>query len=149
MKILAVTDLHQRNNKWKLLTKICEGEKFDIIAVAGDVFPKDEGIIPQLSFVRHLKKYAHAINKTGAKLVLILGNDDNQNCIPYLKEGHKKDWYYISEEVEEIDGYEFIGMPYVPDYPFGYKYWCRAEFPDILKIDPVQFTEPVIINEHN
>lgn len=149
MKLLAVADIHQRDNKWKLLVNLCEKEPFDVVAIAGDLFPKGNGIEPQVNFVKHLKKYAQKITKTGAKLVFILGNDDNQNCIYQMEQGHNIDWYYVSEKVVEIDGYEFIGMPYVPDHPFGYKYWCRAEFPNQPKISAYQRSNPLIINSDN
>jgi len=150
MKILAVTDIHQMISKWKELVKVCQNEKFDVVAVAGDLFPKDTYIEGQLSFLPNFKKYLTKIKNTGAEIVLILGNDDNQNAIPEVEQ-YSKDGliHYIPNNVIEIDGYEFAAMPYVPDYPFGYKFWCHAEFKDAMRIDPQQFTDPVLINKDN
>lgn len=150
MKILATSDVHQMITKWKELVKICKSEKFDVIALAGDLLPKDENIVAQMSFMKSLRKYAKQINDTGAKIVIVLGNDDNQNMIPEMEKAHEEGlWYYIPENVVTIKGYEFAAMPYVPDYPFGYKFWCRGEYKDNLKISTVQFCDPLIVNKDN
>jgi len=150
MKILATNDIHQMGSNWKDLVKICKKEKFDVIAIAGDIFPKDNGILEQITFIKHLKKYAAKIKETGAELVFTLGNDDNQLLIPYMVEGDKEGlWHYLELGVVKIGGYEFAGMPYVPDYPFGYKYWCAGESKSNIRIDPMQFCEPLLINADN
>lgn len=149
MKILATSDIHQMISKWKELVKICQKDKFDVVALSGDLFPKDTYILGQLSFMKNIKKYAEKINATGAKIVVMLGNDDNQLLIPSMEEEHGKLWYYIPEKVVEIDGIEFAGMPYVPDYPFGYKFWCRGEFRDNLRIDPIQNCESCLVDSNN
>ena len=137
-------------SKWKSLVKICEQDKVDVVAIAGDLLPKNEGIESQLPFIKSMRKYAKKINDTGAKIVIVLGNDDNQLMIPEMIKAHDEGlWHYIPENVVEICGHEFAAMPYVPDYPFGYKFWCRAEYKDNLRIDPVQYCDPLIINENN
>jgi len=118
-----------------------------VVAISGDLFPKDTYILGQLPFMKHLRKYASQIRDTGAEIAIILGNDDNELLIPMMEEAEKDGlWNYLHEKICKIDGYEFIGMPYVPDYPFGYKYWCHSEYSDNLRIDPSQFTSPVIID---
>ena len=152
MKILATSDIHQMISKWKELVKVCQSqkEKFDIVLIAGDLFPKDDYIQGQLPFMSHLKRYANKIKETGAEILIALGNDDNELLIPEMENADKEGlWHYMSEKVVEINGYEFAGMPYVPDYPFGYKYWCAGEFEDNIRIDPKQFTDPVLINKYN
>jgi len=137
-------------SKWKDLVKLCQKEKLDIIAIAGDIFPKDRGIQEQLAFVKHIKKYAAKIKESGAELVFTLGNDDNQLLIPYMEEGDKEGlWHYLELGVINIGEYEFASMPFVPDYPFGYKYWCAGESEDNHRIDPQQFCAPLLINEDN
>ena len=150
MKILATSDIHQMTSKWKQMVKICQKEKFDVVALAGDLLPKDEYIVAQLPFIKHMRKYAQQIKNTGAKIVIVLGNDDNQNMIPEMEKANDEGlWFYIPEKVVEIDGYEFAAMPYVPDYPFGYKFWCRGEYKDNLRIDPIQHCDPVLVDENN
>ena len=150
MKILATTDIHQMISKWKELVKICKADKFDVVALTGDLLPKDEYIVAQMPFIKHLRRYAKQINDTGAKIVIVLGNDDNQNMIPEMEKAHEEGlWYYIPENVVTIKGYEFAAMPYVPDYPFGYKFWCRAEYKDNLRISTLQLCDPLIVNKDN
>lgn len=137
-------------SKWKSLVQVCQNEKFDVVAVAGDICPKDCGIESQLSFLSSLKKYASKIQNTGAKLVIMLGNDDNQNLINDMVKGDADGlWIYIADKIVPIDGYEFVGMPYVPDYPFGYKFWCHPEFKNCPKISLYTFCEPLILDENN
>jgi len=148
MKILTTSDLHQMISKWKELVKTCQKEKPDVVAICGDLAPKDTYIVGQMPFMKHLVKYAKQIKETGAEIVIILGNDDNQFLIPDMEKYHEeKLWHYIPEKVVKIGDHEFAAMPYVPDYPFGYKFWCRGEFPDALRIDPQQFTDPVLIGK--
>jgi Icc-related predicted phosphoesterase len=150
MKIIATSDVHQMISKWKELVEICKKEKPDVVAIAGDLMPKDNGILAQLSFIKPLRKYAEQIKEVGSQIVIVLGNDDNQNMIPEMERAHKDGlWHYIPEKVVEIGGYEFAAMPYVPDYPFGYKFWCRAESIDNIRLSQQQFSEPLLIDGYN
>ena len=150
MKILATSDVHQMIQKWKDLVKICQNEKFDIIAIAGDLFPNDQTLPGQLNFMPKLKKYANKINETGAKIVIMLGNDDNSHLIPMMETADKEGYFhYIPEKVVEIYGHEFIGMPWVPDYPFQYKFWCRGETKDNVRMDNTQYGDPLLLNKDN
>jgi len=148
MKILATNDLHQMASKWKDVVKACKKEKPDVLAIAGDLFPKTTNITGQFPFLEHLSKYAIKINKMGVRIILMLGNDDNQLLVPEMEKGEEDGlWYYAANKKVDIDGFEFVGMPYVPDYPFGYKFWCHPEFEDNLRISFA--SSPCIINEYN
>jgi len=129
MKLLALSDVHQMPSKWKDLVKVCQKEKPDVCAIAGDLFPKDRSITKQHTFLPYMYKYAELIRDTGADLVLTMGNDDNY-CLSMDMEKADKDglWHYLHGDICEINGYEFIGCPWVKDHPFGYKDWCRKEF---------------------
>lgn len=133
-------------NKWKQFVKICKQEKADLVGIAGDICPKQDGILSQVNFMPHLKKYAQAINEF-SKLTLMLGNDDNQLLIPEMEKEHGNLWHYAPDNVMELNGHEIIGMPFVPDYPFGYKFWCAPEFKDDFRIQPCY--NPVLINANN
>jgi Icc-related predicted phosphoesterase len=150
MKILATSDIHQMISKWKKLIDACDKEKPNVVAIAGDLFPKDTYITGQMPFLKHLKKYCQKIQEAGSDIVIILGNDDNQNLVPEFEKLDKEGFFhYIPEKVCEIGGYEFIGIPQVPDYPFGYKYWCHPEFKNAPRIDPQAFSPPLLVNENN
>lgn len=147
MKLLATSDIHQMPSKWKELVIVCKENKIDIACIAGDIYPK-EYINRQSDFTKHLKKYALQLKENGTKMVFILGNDDNQELIPDMIE-EKELWSFVQDNVIEINGYYFAGCPWVPDHPFGYKYWVRKEFHDLARIDPEQFCEPLEIKNHN
>jgi len=150
MKMLALSDIHQQANKWKILVKTVEEERPDIVCIAGDLIPKNNGILDQINFIRHMRKYAQKIKDAGSELVLIFGNDDNQLLIPDIEKGMEDGlWHYVSDRVVEVKGYEFCGCPWVTDYPFGYKYWVARETDDVLGIDPEQYGKPVVINSGN
>jgi Icc-related predicted phosphoesterase len=156
MKLLITSDIHENVSKWKDLVKVCQNEKPDVVAISGDLFPKYNGILSQLSWVDEFQKYMKKIKKNAKNIVLMLGNDDNQLLAPYMRlitipSLEKPDllWHYSADNVIEIEGYEFVGMPYVPDYPFGYKFWCHPEFKYNLRIDPMQFSEPLLVTKDN
>ncbi|MFA5312799.1 MAG: metallophosphoesterase [Methanomassiliicoccales archaeon] len=148
MKVIATNDLHVHSNKWDLLYEAAKHINPDVIAVAGDLFPKFDGIRAELRFIPSLRKRAMKFKELGCQLVLILGNDDHQFLIKDMEHGHTEGlWHYVNESVVEIGGYEFAGLTYVTDYPFGYKFWCRKEEDGNLQIDPWQIGDPIIINE--
>jgi len=152
MKILFTNDIHQMGDKWKQLVDLCELEstKPDIVAIAGDIIPKQNGILAEMDFKPHLEKYAKKIKDAGCELVLTLGNDDNQNLIPFMAEKDKEGlWYYVDEKVVKVNGIEFVGMSWVTDYPFGYKYWVHPDSNDKIAIHPHQLGGPVLINSDN
>ena len=148
MKILATSDVHQMISKWKELVIKCNDLKPDVVAIAGDLFPKDTYITGQLPFMAHLKKYLKKIKNSGCEIVIALGNDDNQLLIPDMEKGNNEGlWHYTPNNVVEINGYEFATMPYVPDYPFGYKFWCRGESKENIRMSEAQFCAPLLIDE--
>lgn len=149
MKILTCSDIHQQASKWKLVVEACEKEKPDILAIAGDICSHSQGLQEELVFFKHILKYAKKIKNMGIEIVITLGNDDNELLIPKMKQAEKNGlWYYIDNNPVYISGYEFVGMSYVPDYPFGYKYWCHPEYVHYWKASTVQYG-PVLIDSNN
>jgi Icc-related predicted phosphoesterase len=147
---MVLADIHQMPSKWKLLVKEAIAQKPDVLAIAGDLLPKDRGIPEQMNFHDSLFKYAKQIRNAGIEIVLTLGNDDNINFVPYMRDGEEKDlWHYLQDSFCEVQGYRFVGMPYVPDHPFGYKQWVRGETRDNLRIDTLQLGEPLMLNADN
>lgn len=150
IKLMALSDIHQMGSKWKLLVKESLAQKPDVIAIAGDLLPKDQGIPAQMSFKNSLFKYAQQIRNAGIDIVLTLGNDDNINFIRYMRLGEEQDlWHYLQDSFCEIRGYTFVGMPYVPDHPFGYKQWVRGETRKDLRIDKIQLGATLMLDTFN
>ena len=150
MKLMTLSDIHQMNNKWKKLIKACKKEQPEVVAIAGDLFPKTEGIQDHLNYMYHIKKYATQIKEMGIELVLILGNDDNQLLIPKMQELDDEGLlHFVHDKVKVVQGYEFVGMPWVKDYPFTYKFWIKPDTMENIGIAHPQLGEPMILNEDN
>ena len=150
MKLMALADIHQMSSKWKVLVKEAIARHPDVVVIAGDLLPKDNGIPAQMEFRNALFKYAKKIRDNGIELVLTLGNDDNINFIPYMRTGEEQGlWHYLQDSFCEISGYHFVGMPYVPDHPFGYKQWVRGETRKNIRISGFQFSEPLMLDTFN
>ncbi len=150
MKVLALADVHQSEQHWDMLNRAVQEESPALVLIAGDLLPKYEGILAQVSFVPRLREYASSIRAKGAELILTLGNDDNQLVIPEMEKGDREGlWHYIPDQVREVKKYDFCGCPWVRDYPFAYKYWVAPDSPGELFIDPVQLGPPAIINADN
>ena len=150
MKMLGTADLHVHSKKWDNLRSTCEALEPEIVLVAGDLLPKMDGIKGELRFLPSMKKRLKEFKKMGCKFVTLLGNDDNQLAIETMEEWHAEGLlYHVHNRVVEINGYEFAGLSFVPDHPFGYKYWSRKEYKDVLRIDPEQRSKPLIMNKDN
>jgi len=150
MKLLITSDIHQYSNKWQQLVNICKINKPNIVVISGDIFPIDnQGIIGQIDFFPKLIQYADAIKEMNVKLVMITGNDDNFVLHKNLIKEDQKKWHYVVNIIRELDGFEFVGVPYVPDYPFAYKSWCRGDSKDDLQISTIQYASPIVINNNN
>lgn len=150
MKFMGLADIHQSEEKWEQLVGAVREVKPEIVAIAGDLLPKYNGTLAQLSYMPHLKESALAIKDSGAELVLILGNDDNQLLIPEMEKGDKEGlWHYVADRVKIIRGHEFCGCPWIRDYPFAYKYWVAPDSFDNLYINHFQLGPPLLINDRN
>ncbi len=151
MKVMALADVHQSEQHWeRLVEAVCE-QKPDLVLIAGDLLPKYDGILPQVKYISRIKEYCRVIIKeSGAKLVLILGNDDNQLAIPEMEQSDREGlWHYVQDRCRQVIGYTFCGCPWINDYPFAYKYWVAAESREDLSICPFQLGPPALINENN
>ena len=149
MKLLMLSDVHQFGGKWRQLFDAVVAKKPKITAIAGDLYPKDKGIRCQVNFIPKLRKYAEKIREY-SELVFITGNDDNSLTLPAIEQGEKDGlWHCVNDKVARIKGLDFAGCPWVPDYPFGYKYWTTRESPECSRICPTQYGDPVILNENN
>jgi len=150
MKLMVLADVHQSEKHWELLIEAVWDNKPDLVAIAGDLLPKYDGILAQLAFLPRLREYASAIRTAGAELVFILGNDDNEQAVPEMEKGDQLGlWHYVPDRVKKIKGYEFCGCPWINDYPFAYKYWVAAENKADFAIHPVQLGPPAVINSSN
>lgn len=150
VKVLALADVHQSAEKWSQLVSAVKNLKPDLVLIAGDIYPKDEGILNQVNYSNRLRNHAEAIRNVGAEIVLIPGNDDNRLIVPELVKGDAEGlWHCVADRVKEIKGFEFCGCPWIRDYPFGYKHWVAPESPEDLSISPFQIGPPLTIDDKN
>ncbi len=147
---VALADIHQAEEKWEQLASLVIKLKPDFVLIAGDLLPKDRGVLNQMSCLPYVKQCAAEIQACGSELVIIPGNDDNSLVLPALEEGDQQGlWHFIPDRARTIAGIEFCGCPWIRDYPFGYKYWVAPESPDHLAISAFQLGPPLLINEKN
>jgi len=143
MKILYATDLHGQSKKFKLLKDAITDH--NLLIIGADVFPKHQSshnfIKTQETFINgFLSDFLESIE---IPVIIDMGNDDCKCLQPdFLKVVDKYEHVYSSHLNKiDIDGVNFIGMHYVPDYPFGLKDWCRRDGFRIT--DPYQISNPV------
>ena len=138
MKILYATDLHGQTKKFEAVIKIIDDH--DLIIIGADVIPKSDN---EKSILYFLEDYLPTFfDRISIPIIIDFGNDDWYMYYDKLRD--LVDLYshvYISHLDEvKIWNYTFIGMHYVPDYPFGIKDWCRRDSDKIC--DSEQFGIP-------
>jgi len=140
LKILYATDLHGHSKKFKAVKNILDDH--DLIILGADILPKGEGVTGE-----YLKSFIEGrlytfLSEITVPIILDFGNDDWFMYYNLFRDtvdmfDHV---YYSHLNRINIGGYTFIGMHYVPDYPFGIKDWCRRDGQKIMDSD--QFGPP-------
>ena len=125
MKILYVTDLHGDKNKYEKMLKIAVDENVNVIVNGGDMLPKqcDRRKEQSLFIKEYLQDYFARLNTHGIKYLAMLGNDDLLSVDKSFDEVCNEfgNIYNIAQNKVKINDYEFIGMNYILDHPFGCK----------------------------
>lgn len=133
MRILFVTDLHGNIAKYRRV--FADAIKHGVTAVVngGDMLALDGDLHgSQRDFVEgFLSPYFAGYEKAGIYHLGLLGNDDlkihdevfNETC------GKHKIIVNLAQRRFGLNGYEFIGMNLVSDYPFRLKDRCRRDGP--------------------
>lgn len=145
MKIMYATDLH--GHKWKY-KKILEILDHDMLIIGADILPKhtDDNHYHQKKFIlEYLPKF---FDQVKVPMIIDFGNDDFFCFYGEFKNViHRYNNVYCSHLKEvKINDISFIGMHFVPDYPFGLKDWCRRDG-DRFE-DPQQIGHPVTAVNH-
>lgn len=135
-KVLYTSDIHGNKIQYKKLIDYAVKIAADFIIVGGDIAPKnflaDQFIIGQREFFeRELPELVSPLkNKLpGAKLFLMMGNDDAVVNMDAL-EKYDQDLYYIIHErrTELADGFDLVGYSFVSITPFKIKDWEKFDF---------------------
>lgn len=125
MKILYVTDLHGDKNKYRKSLDIAVSEGISVIVNGGDMLPKlGERHLEQPLFISEfLRDYFVEIEKRGITYLAMLGNDDLLSVDGLFDTVCREfeNIHNIAGKKVCVGGYEFIGMNYILDHPFGCK----------------------------
>lgn len=135
MKILFVTDLHGSRWKYDKLLELAKHHGVKVLANGGDMLPKEGDLFRQDQFITgYLKDHFDAFYSAGIHYLCYLGNDDLQIFDPLFEETCNAFSFVhcIAQRKIEIEGYEFIGMNWVVDYPFRLKDRCRMDSKDYV-----------------
>lgn len=121
MKILFTTDLHGNEHYYNRLSEVVRMAEVDVVINGGDMLPKEGNLFAQGEFIADfLAEHFATIDEAGIRYLCYLGNDDlrvfddvfAQTCGQYPLVTD------LAQRKVKIDGYEFIGMNWVVDYPF-------------------------------
>ncbi|MBM4259497.1 MAG: hypothetical protein FJ147_26805 [Deltaproteobacteria bacterium] len=127
-RVLLTSDIHQHIAKWEQLTAIVEEEKPNYVLIAGDLLPKTGGFKGQRDFFPRLRRNLEQMRAAGARVLLMMGNDDFLPLESLLDELARADLCgNLNGQVLREQGLIFCGVAQVRDYPFAYKDWCVAD----------------------
>ncbi len=130
MKILYVTDLHGCRWKYDRLLGAAKDFGATVVINGGDMLPKDVDLFKQDKFiVKYLDSHFARFDAEGIHYLCCLGNDDLRVFDDLFQEicGKYSRVFNLAQRKTTIDGYEFIGMNWVVDYPFRLKDRCRMD----------------------
>ncbi len=134
MKVIYVTDLH--GNKWKFerIFELANDHKVKAVINGGDLLP-ESNFKKQESFISHyLDSHFAKFDKTEIYYIYYPGNNDPRIFDPIFERISNKYPFIIcvAQSRFELNGFEFVGMNWVVDYPFLIKDRCRMDTKDYL-----------------
>lgn len=130
MKILFVTDLHGSRWKYDKIFALAQMHHADAVINGGDMLPKTGDLFSQDQFIAgYIKDHFATFNQSNIHYLCYLGNDDLKVFDQFFEETCKQFSFIhcIAQRKIELNGYEFIGMNWVVDYPFRLKDRCRMD----------------------
>ncbi|MHA1148138.1 MAG: metallophosphoesterase family protein [Promethearchaeota archaeon] len=145
MRLLFITDLHGVKWKYKKTFELAKEHKVNIVINGGDMLPGKVSLSRQNRFIQNfLEDYFHEFNEKEIYYLSYLGNDDAamydedfQNLCDKFQYIHN-----LAQKSIKINTFEFIGMNWVPDFPFPIK--DRARKDNLSFILPNQRGTPII-----
>lgn len=125
MKLLYVTDLHGDKEKYRKVLELAVNSDIKLIVNGGDILPKqcDRHKEQPLFINEFLRDYFYELKKHGISYLAMLGNDDLLSLDDLFADvcNEFDNVYNIAGSKVVIGDYEFIGMNYILDHPFGCK----------------------------
>jgi Icc-related predicted phosphoesterase len=135
MKLLYVTDIHGIEWKHNKIFQIASSLKPDVVINGGDMLPFKGNLLHQDKFITgFLDDYFSRFEAMGIYFLGLLGNDDLRIFDELFQKTCDKYSYIVNIAQTrfqiERSKYEFIGMNYVSDLPFGLKDRARKDTND-------------------
>lgn len=130
MKVLYVTDIHGVKWKYDRIYEIASESNVDIVINGGDMLPTRPNFFIQDIFIEtFLKEQFQAFDSEGIYYLFMPGNDDLIIHDDLLEDSSDefKFVHNIAQKKYEVNKYEFIGMNWVTDFPFGLKDRARMD----------------------
>jgi Icc-related predicted phosphoesterase len=132
MKLLYVTDIHGIEWKHEKIYEIATSLKTDVVINGGDMLPFKGNLLLQGNYVTgFLDEYFSRFESLGIYYLGLLGNDDLKIFDALFQQTCDKYSYVVNmaQALYQIEGsvFEFIGMNWVSDLPFGLKDRARKD----------------------
>ena len=130
MRVLFVTDLHGSKWKYDRLFEVAKDFRANVVINGGDMLPKEGEPFSQGDFItNYLDDHFARFNSAGIYYLCYPGNDDLGIFDELFEETCNKYPFivYLAQRKFEIEGYDFVGMNWVVDYPFRLKDRCRMD----------------------
>ncbi|MFX1310414.1 MAG: metallophosphoesterase, partial [Promethearchaeota archaeon] len=135
MKLLYVTDLHGIEWKYNEIYQVTVSLKPDVVINGGDILTFRGNLLHQDKFITgFLDEYFSKFESMEVYYLGLLGNDDLRIFDDLFQKTCDKYSYVVNmaQTKFQIEGkkYEFIGMNWVTDLPFGLKDRARKDTKD-------------------
>ncbi|MFX1390831.1 MAG: metallophosphoesterase [Promethearchaeota archaeon] len=132
---MYVTDIHGIEWKHNKIYEIASSSKPDVVINGGDMLTFKGNLLHQNKFITDfLDDYFSKFESKGIYYLGMLGNDDLRIFDDLFQKTCNKYSYVfnMAQKKFRIDGskYEFIGMNWIPDLPFGLKDRARKDTKD-------------------
>lgn len=154
MKFLFLTDFHGSYKAYKQAFQRASDEGLHVV-IGGDCLPK--GFKASTPFAKAQREFLNGwlipkidkLRQSGYQTWMMFGNDDAMGIADSLT---KADTMGILHRMDgkgwlPFGDYHILGMPYVPDYPFGLKDWCCGDMERTP--DPKQYSRSVYTDSYH
>jgi len=153
VRFLFLTDFHGNHSAYKRAFKAARDLKVDAVINGGDTLPKSFArgtpfAKEQDHFLKNwLIPKVEKLRQDGIDFYMMFGNDDAKGIIKTLDKADEmktlirldgKGWLPLGD-------HWVLGLPWVPDYPFGLKDWCCGDTEAVP--NPVQFGGAVVTDQ--
>jgi len=135
MRIIYVTDLHGDKRSYERLFKIAKAFRANMVINGGDMLPIMGDLFKQGEFITgYLEDHFSQFESAGIYYLCFLGNDDLRIFDGIFEKACNKFPFVVplAQRKFEIEGYSFIGMNWIADYPFPLKDRCRMDTDDYI-----------------